>query len=223
PNRNLPIGLIGSLGLCTIFYLLVAYAAVGAVGAQPGGVLSQSKEPLAFVLRQLGYPGIGNAVALAAILALPSVILMMIFGQTRILFTMARDGLMPKAFTAVHERFHTPHVVTIVTGIVVALFSAVFPVSMLADISNTGTLFAFFVVAIGVMVLRVKQPNRPRPFKTPMIWVVGPLAVVGCALLFASLDFGVTIKYFLIWTAIGLVAYFGFARRHSIVGQQQQK
>ncbi len=223
PNRNLPIGLIGSLGLCTIFYRFVAYAAVGAVGAQPGGALSQSKEPLAFVLRELGYPRIGDLVGIAAIIALPSVILMMIFGQTRILFTMARDGLMPKAFASVHPRFHTPHVVTIVTGLLVALFAAMFPVAELADISNTGTLFAFFVVAIGVMILRVQQPERKRPFRAPMIWVIGPLAVVGCAVLFASLDWAKTIKYFCIWTVIGLVVYFAFARRNSVVGQAEQK
>lgn len=223
PNVNLPIGLIGSLFICTVFYLLVAYAAVGAVGAQPNGALSQSKEPLAFILRELGYPMVGHLVAGAAIVALPSVILMMIYGQTRILFTMARDGLMPKAFTAVHERFHTPHVVTIVTGVFVSLFAAMFPVSMLADISNSGTLFAFFIVAIGVMVLRVTQPNRPRSFRTPLIWVVGPLAVAGCALLFVSLGWNPTIKYFTIWAVIGLVIYFAFARKNSVMGKLEQK
>lgn len=223
PNVNLPIGLIGSLGICTVFYLLVAYAAVGAVGAQPNGALSQSKEPLAFILRELGYPLVGDMVGIAAILALPSVILMMIFGQTRILFTMARDGLMPKAFTAVHERYHTPHIVTIVTGVFVSLFAAMFPVSMLADISNSGTLFAFFIVALGVMILRVTQPNRPRPFKTPFIWVVGPAALAGCALLFVSLGWNPTIKYFTIWAVIGLVVYFAFARRNSVMGQAEQK
>lgn len=223
PNKNLPIGLIGSLAICTLFYLLVAYAAIGAVGAQPGGALSQSKEPLAFILRELGFPKIGDMVGWAAILALPSVILMMIYGQTRILFTMARDGLMPKAFTAVHEKYHTPHVVTMITGIFVAVFAALFPVSVLADISNSGTLFAFFVVAIGVMILRVTQPNRPRPFKTPFIWVVGPAAVAGCALLFVSLGWDPTIKYFLIWAAIGLVTYFLFARKNSVLGKAEQK
>jgi len=101
PQRNIPIGLIGSLLICTVFYLLVAYAAVGAMGAQPGGALSQSREPLAFILRELGYPAIGNAVALAAVLALPSVVLMMIYGQTRILFNMARDGLVPPVLAKV--------------------------------------------------------------------------------------------------------------------------
>ncbi len=220
PNRNIPIGLIGSLAICTIFYLLVAYAAVGAVGAQPGGELSQSKEPLAFVLRQIGWPVVGNWVAAAAIIALPSVILMMIFGQTRILFTMSRDGLMPEAFSRVHPRYHTPHIVTLITGIAVSLFAAVFPVDVLADISNSGTLFAFFVVAGGVMVLRKVQPGRARPFRTPMIWLVGPAAMIGCVILFLSLGWNPTIKYFTIWSAIGLVTYFLFGKKYSHLAQK---
>ena len=215
PNRNIPIGLIGSLAVCTIFYLLVAYAAVGAVGAQPGGDLSQSKEPLAFVLREIGWPRVGDLVAGAAILALPSVVLMMMFGQTRILFTMSRDGLMPAAFSKVHPKYHTPHVVTWITGIFVAFFAALFPVGILADISNAGTLFAFFMVAAGVMILRRTDPKRLRPFRTPLIWIVGPLAMAGCVLLFFSLGWNPTIKFFCIWGVLGLITYFLYARKRS--------
>lgn len=215
PNRNIPIGLIGSLGICTIFYLLVAYGAVGAAGAQPGGELSMSKEPLAYILRAIGHPLIGDMVGWAAIIALPSVVLMMIFGQTRILFTMARDGLLPEGLSKVHPKFHTPHVVTWITGVAVSLFAAMFPVDILADISNAGTLFAFFTVAIGVMVLRRTEPNRPRPFRTPLVWLVGPLALAGCVLLFFSLGWNPTIKFFCIWGVIGLVVYFLYARRRS--------
>lgn len=214
PNRNIPIGLIGSLMICTVFYLLVAYTAVGAMGAQPGGPLSQSKEPLAFVLREIGWPKVGSAVAIAAIVALPSVVLMMIFGQTRILFTMARDGLLPDKLASVHPKYKTPHVVTWITGIAVSLFAAMFPVGMLADISNSGTLFAFFMVAAGVMILRKADPDRIRPFRTPLIWIVGPLAMGGCVLLFFSLGW-YTIKLFLIWAVIGLVIYALYARRRS--------
>lgn len=220
PNRNIPIGLIGSLVICTIFYLLVAYAATGAVGAQPGGPLSESKEPLAFVLRELGWEQVGNWVAAAAIVALPSVVLMMMFGQTRILFTMSRDGLLPERLSHVHPKYHTPSVVTIVTGVAVALFAAMFPVGMLADISNSGTLFAFFVVALGVMVLRVTEPDHPRVFRTPLVWVVGPLAMAGCALLFVSLG-GYTIRLFFLWAAIGLVLYFAYGHRHSHLARKQ--
>jgi basic amino acid/polyamine antiporter, APA family len=222
PQKNIPIGLIGSLAICTVFYLLVAYAAVGSMGAQPGGALSQSKEPLAFILRELGYPGVGNWVALAAVLALPSVVLMMIYGQTRVLFNMARDGLIPEKFAHVHSKYHTPHVVTLTTGVAVAIFAAIFPVSMLADISNSGTLFAFLVVAIGVMVLRKTQPQRTRHFTTPLIWLVGPAAVAGCLLLFVSLG-TYTIQLFFAWAIVGLIVYFGYSRRNSHVGIAQAK
>ena len=214
PNRNVPIGLIASLAVCTVFYLLVAYAAVGAVGAQPDGPLSQSKEPLAFVLREIGYSQVGNWVAAAAIIALPSVILMMMYGQTRILFVMSRDGLMPEVFSKIHPKFHTPHVVTIITGIAVSLFAAMFPVGALADISNSGTLFAFFIVALGVMVLRRKQPDRFRPFRTPIIWFVGPAAMAGCVLLFFSLGWP-TLRLFLIWAAVGIAVYFLYSMNRS--------
>jgi APA family basic amino acid/polyamine antiporter len=214
PQRNIPIGLIASLVICTVFYLLVAYVAIGAVGAQPGGILSKSKEPLAFVMRHLGFPNVGNWVAYAAVIALPSVILMMMFGQTRVLFTMSRDGLMPKLFSNVHPKFHTPHVVTIITGLFVAGFAACFPVDWLADVSNAGTLFAFLVVALGVMILRKTDPNRPRAFRTPMLGIVGPLAIAGCILLFVSLG-TLTVKLFFGWAAIGLVVYFLYARSRS--------
>ena len=236
PNRNIPIGLIGSLAICTIFYLLVAAGAIGTVGAQPvmgpdGHALGAgslelsaacqglhalvcSKEPLAYVLRELHFGGIGNLLGLAAGLALPSVILMMLYGQTRIFFVMARDGLLPAKLSTVHPKYKTPHVVTIITGVFVALFGAIFPVGQLADISNSGTLAAFLVVAIGVMILRVREPNRPRTFRTPAVWVIGPLAVLGCFVLFFSLSL-YTQTLFACWTALGLVIYYAYGYRKS--------
>src|SRR5436190_1204262 len=223
PNRNIPIGLIGSLAICTVFYLLVAYCAIGSANgvgaAQPGGEFSQAKDPLAWILRSIDHPMAAKLVGGAAILALPSVVLMMIYGQTRILFTMARDGLMPAAFAKVHPTFHTPHVVTLITGGVCALFAAMFPVGVLADISNAGTLFAFFMVALGVVLLRKSDPDRPRPFRTPMVWFVGPAAMAGCVLLFFSLGWNPTIKFFCIWAVLGLIVYFAFSRRSSHLGR----
>jgi APA family basic amino acid/polyamine antiporter len=127
---------------------------------------------------------------------------------------MARDGLMPEPFSRVHPRFFTPHVVTITTGIAVALFAAMFPVGILADISNSGTLFAFFVVAAGVMILRRTEPLRHRPFRTPMIWAVGPLGMIGCVILFISLGW-YTVSLFLLWAVIGLVVYTAYGYRRS--------
>ncbi len=242
PQRNMPIGLIGSLGICTIFYLLVAAGVIGTVGAQPvfgaGGealdpgstALAQqcaaigdqavtcSKEALAWTLREIGWPQIGNLIGLAAGLALPSVILMMMFGQTRIFFVMSRDGLLPAAFSKIHPKFNTPHVITVITGIAVALFAAFFPVGQLANISNSGTLFAFAAVSFAVMVLRRTEPNRHRPFRTPLLYVTAPISIVGCIYLFISLD--ERSKFlFAIWAVIGLFVYFTYSRSRSHVGR----
>ena len=242
PQRNMPIGLIGSLGICTIFYILVAAGVIGTVGAQPvldasGAGLRPgspelvaacevagetqvvcSKEALAWTLREIGWPQIGNLLGLAAGLALPSVILMMMFGQTRIFFVMSRDGLLPAVLSKVHPKFHTPHVITIITGVFVAAFAALFPVGVLADISNSGTLFAFAMVAIAVMVLRKTDPDRKRPFRTPAVMIVAPLAAVGCVYLFFSLSTETKLM-FVAWAAIGLVVYFLYGYRKSHVGR----
>ena len=146
-------------------------ALMGAGAAQP---LVCSKEALVHVLETIGWPALGRLVGLAAVLALPSVVLMMMFGQTRVFFTMARDGLLPDKLASVHPRYRTPHVVTIVTGIGATIAAAVLPVGKLADYSNSGTLFAFLMVAIAVMVLRKTDPGRRRPFRTPGVWVIAP-------------------------------------------------
>ena len=246
PQRNVPIGLIGSLGICTIFYMLVAAGVIGSpLGAQPvygpnGEILAPgstalaaqcsalvgavnepvacSKEALAHVMRALGYPNIGNLVGLAAFLALPSVILMMLFGQTRIFFVMARDGLLPEKLASIHPKWKTPHVVTAITGVAVAFFAAFLPVGKLADISNSGTLFAFFMVAIAVMILRRTDPGRKRPFRTPAIWVIGPLAIVGTLGLYFSLPTDAMLVL-PAWGGLGLIFYFLYGYRKSHVGR----
>ncbi|GAA0757957.1 amino acid permease [Actinomadura yumaensis] len=243
PQRNVPIGLIGSLAFCTVFYLLVALGAAGAIGAQPvlgaagqavqpgspafvaacalpanAEALVCSNEALAHVLRVIGHPQVGNALGTAALLALPSVILMMIYGQTRIFFVMARDGLLPEGLTKMHKRFKTPYVVTLFTGVAVAIAAALFPVGQLADISNSGTLFAFFMVSIAVLILRRTDPNRNRPFKTPLVWIIAPLSAAGCAFLFWNLPHDA--KMVLpIWGAVGLVIYFAYGFRKSHVAR----
>ncbi|MFM6853089.1 MAG: amino acid permease [Sphingopyxis sp.] len=246
PQRNVPIGLIGSLAICTIFYLLVAAGAIGAIGAQPvtgvaGEVLSPgstaladrcaailasgaveplacSKEALAHVLKTIGWEKLGGIIGLAAGLALPSVILMMLFGQTRIFFVMARDGLLPEKLATIHPKWKTPHIVTVITGVVVAIAAAFFPVGRLADISNSGTLFAFFMVSIAVLALRIKDPARHRPFKTPFVWIVAPLSILGCAGLYLLLPFEA--KMVLpVWGSLGLAIYFLYSRSRSHVGR----
>jgi APA family basic amino acid/polyamine antiporter len=133
----------------------------------------------------------------------------MMYGQTRVFFVMARDGLLPKGLSAVHTKFKTPWVITIVTGVVVAIAAAFLPVGSLADYSNAGTLFAFAMVSIGVMVLRFTDKDRPRPFKTPALFIIAPLSIAGCALLFFSLGAESKMVFFG-WTALGLVLYFAY-------------
>jgi APA family basic amino acid/polyamine antiporter len=246
PQRNVPIGLIGSLLICTIFYLLVAAGAIGAIGAQPvaglhgevlapgsselaarcaqivaGGTtepLACSHEALAHVLRVVGWSKFGNMMGLAAFLALPSVVLMMMFGQTRVFFVMARDGLLPEKLASVHPKFKTPHIVTAFTGIVVTLAAAFLPVGKLADYSNSGTLFAFAMVAVSVLVLRRTDAGRRRPFRTPAVWLVAPLAIVGCVGLYLYLPL-VAILVLPGWGIIGLIVYFAYSRGRSHVGR----
>ena len=246
PQRNVPIGLIGSLLICTLFYLLVASGAIGAIGAQPvtgadGTVLAPgtaeiagrcaaitasgvveplvcSKEALVHVLQVIGHPIFGWMVGLAAVLALPSVVLMMMYGQTRIFFTMARDGLLPSKLASVHPKFRTPHIVTFVTGIAAATAAAFLPVGKLADYSNSGTLFAFLMVAVSVMTLRKTDPTRKRPFRTPFVWIVAPLAIIGCLALYASLPL-TAILVLPVWGLVGLVVYFFYSRSRSYVGR----
>lgn len=243
PQRNMPIGLVGSLAICTVFYLLVASGVIGSVGAQPlldaagkgiepgnatgmaaacanvaNDAVVCSKEALAWTMRSIGWTQIGNLIGLAAGLALPSVILMMMFGQTRIFFVMSRDGLLPERLSRIHPKYKTPHVVTVITGIAVALFAALFPVGALADISNSGTLFAFAMVAFAVLILRKTDPTRHRPFRTPGVAIVAPLAILGCIYLFFSLS-GYTLALFAGWAVIGLVVYFAYSRHHSHLGR----
>jgi APA family basic amino acid/polyamine antiporter len=245
PQRNVPIGLIASLTICTLFYLAVSAGAIGTLGAQPvygvnGEILAPgssamadrcaslvamgqeplvcSREALAHVLRAIGHPALGNLIGIAAFVALPSVILIMLFGQTRIFFVMARDGLLPKKLASIHPKWKTPHIVTMITGVAVAIFAAFLPVGKLADISNSGTLFAFFMVAIAVLVLRIKDPTRHRPFRTPMIWVVAPLAMLGTLSLYLNLP--TDAKLVLpAWGAIGIVVYYLYGYRRSNVAR----
>ena len=246
PQRNVPIGLIGSLVICTVFYLLVAAGVIGAANAQPvrgplGEVLAPgsielanqcaaitakglaepvacSKEALAYVLKSIGWQKLGGIIGLAAGLALPSVVLMMLYGQTRIFFVMARDGLLPEKLATIHPRWKTPHIVTAITGVFVAVAAAFLPVGKLADVSNSGTLFAFLMVAVAVLVMRRTAPERHRPFKTPAVMIVAPLAIAGCLALYLLLPFDA--KMVLpIWGGIGLIFYFLYGYHRSHVGR----
>jgi APA family basic amino acid/polyamine antiporter len=211
PRRDLPLGILGSLLVCTLIYMIVAAVSVGAL---PFETVMHSDEPLAFLVRALGHGTAGDLIAAGAIITLPTVIMVMIYGQTRIFFAMARDGLLPPVFARVHGKRGTPHVVTLVTGAVITVMAGVFPIEDITELSNAGTLLAFIVVSMAVLILRGTQPDRPRPFRCPAPLLVCGLAILGCLVLFANLA-ATTIIRFGVWVVIGLVVYYLYSGRRS--------
>jgi len=216
PGRDLTIGIVGSMLACTLIYMAVAVAAVGAL---PFTQLAHSAEPLALVLRSLGRPFAGHLIALAAVIALPSVILVMMYGQSRIFFTMARDGLLPRGLATLSPRTGAPVRITVLTGLSIALVAGLFRLDEIAELANAGTLLAFIAVAACMMVLRRTAPEAKRLFRCPAPFVVGTLAVLGCLYLLWSLP-QATLLRFLGWNAIGLVVYLAYGRRHGLAAQR---
>ena len=213
PERDLIIGIIGSMLVCTALYIVIA---ASALGAMPYAAFARSAEPLALILRSLHAPGAARIIAAAAVIALPTVILAFMYGQSRIFFVMARDGLLPRALSRVSARTHTPVAMTLFTAVVIAASAGLFELGELASVANSGTLAAFTAVSICMLALRVREPGRPRVFRTPLAWLVGPLAVCGCIYLFFSLA-RLTQVAFLIWNAAGVVIYLAYGRRKSLL------
>ena len=217
PSRDLPIGIIGSLAVCAVLYVVVSAIMTGIVPYQKFlGV----DHPVSLALQYAGENWIAGFVDLGAILGMTTVILVMAFGQTRIIFAMSRDGLLPKRLSTVHPRFHTPFFATWLVGIVFGLIAAVIPLNILAELINIGTLAAFTMVSIAVVVLRKKRPDLPRAFRCPGVPYVPALAVILCVGLMTFLSW-VTWVAFTIWLVIGLVIYFGYARRRSLLHPTQ--
>ena len=216
PSRNLSIGIIGSMVGCTLIYVLVALAAVGAMNYT---VFGQSAEPLALILRELGHGPAAAAIGVAAVIALPTVLLAFFYGQSRIFFVMSRDGLLPRSLSKVNAKTGTPVVITVFTAILVAALAGVARLDEIAALANAGTLVAFIAVSVCLLVLRKREPGRARGFRTPLAWVVAPLAIAGCAYLFWSLPQR-TQLYFLAWNVLGFVLYVAYARRNSLLGRR---
>ena len=212
PERDLAIGIIGSMVACTVIYLVVAAAAVGAIGFTR---FADSTEPLALILRELGQPLIATVVAAAAAIALPTVLLAFLYGQSRIFLVMARDGFLPQSLATIDRR-GTPARITIVTAVFVAIIAGLVPLDVIASLANAGTLCAFIAVAACVLVLRRRDPGARRPFRTPLAWVIAPAAILGCIYLFTSLQ-EVTQAAFFIWNGAGLLLYFIYGRARSQV------
>jgi APA family basic amino acid/polyamine antiporter len=213
PQRNMPIGMIGSLVVCTLVYVVVALVLTGMVRWDKLG----TAEPLATAFSELGMNWTAGVISFGALFATTSVLLVFQLGQPRIFFSMARDGLLPGWAARVHHRYFTPHITTLVTGVVVAAFAGLANINEVVELCNIGTLFAFVMVAAGVLILRRMDPSRARPFRVPLYpWV--PLAAIGtCGYLMLQLPW-VTWRRFLLWLAAGLVIYFAYGRQRSRVG-----
>ena len=215
PGRDLTIGIIGSMVICIIIYMAVAAAAIGAVLPS---VFAKSAAPLVLVLDTLKEPLTARLVAGAAVVALPTVILAFMYGQSRIFFVMARDGLLPRSLSKVSARTGSPTTMTVITAVIAGAIAGLLPLGQIAALANAGTLCAFIAVAVCMMVLRRREPDRKRVFRTPVWWLVGPLGVIGCLYLFTSLP-SITIMLFFAWNALGSVLYLLFARRSSLLAK----
>jgi APA family basic amino acid/polyamine antiporter len=213
PKRDLKIGIVGSMVVCTLLYMAVAAAAIGGARTEE---LAASTEPLAMVMRTLGHPVAATLIAGAAVVALPTVIMAFMYGQSRIFFVMARDGLLPQRLSAVNPRFGTPVLMTMITGIIVAAIAAFLPLQRIAEVANAGTLTAFIAVSVCMIVMQMRVPDHERIFGPVSSWVIGLLAIGGCAYLFFSLP-SKTIYFFFIWNAAGLLVYLLWARRKSVL------
>ncbi|HEU0099505.1 MAG TPA: amino acid permease [Allosphingosinicella sp.] len=211
PGRDLAIGIVGSMVACVIIYMAVAGAAIGAIAFTR---FADSPEPLALILRELGRPWVARYLAASAVIALPTVILAFFYGQSRIFFVMARDGLLPRSLAKVSGR-GSPVRITLFTAIIVAALAGVIPLAELAALANAGTLTAFIAVCLCMLIMRVRAPEASRRFRTPLPWVVGIFGILGCLYLLYSLPWA-TQRYFLIAHVVGLVLYFAYGARRSV-------
>jgi basic amino acid/polyamine antiporter, APA family len=216
PGRDVPIGIICSLLVCTVLYVIVAALLTGLV---PFGQLN-TPEPMAYALDAVGYKLGSSIVAVGAVAGITSVLMINMYGLSRVVFAISRDGFLPSWISKVHPRYGTPHIITLIAAVVGALVAGFVPVQVLAELVNIGTLFTFVLAAVGVLVLRRRQPHATRPFRIPAVGLVAPLAIALCLVLMFSLPFETWLR-FIVWSAIGLVIYFGYSCRHSTPNKEE--
>lgn len=210
PDRDLPIGILGSLGVCAVLYFFVALVLTGIV---PYSDLN-TPEPVAYALRVIGYP-IGSAiVAVGAICGITTVLLVLLYGQARIFFALSRDGMIPAGICKIHKLYRTPYLVTIGGCILVSIIAGFAPIHLIAEMANIGTLSAFFIAGFGVLYLRITRPEVPRGFKCPAIYFISPMAMICCGYLMYNLPIHTWIR-FVVWCVIGCIVYFGYSYKHS--------
>jgi len=215
PQRDMPIGIIGSLAICTLLYCLAGYVMTGVVNYKQLNV----PDPVAVAIDAMNKKWLSGPVKLGAIAGLSSVILVMLLSQPRIFYSMSRDGLLPKAVSVIHPRFRTPWITTIITGVIVMIAAATIPIHIAGELTSIGTLFAFAVVSAGVLYLRITQPDVERPFKAPFIWFTGPMGVISSLVLMLTLPLDTWIRL-VVWMIIGLVIYFVYGKYHSVLGNR---
>jgi APA family basic amino acid/polyamine antiporter len=215
PKRDLPIGIISSLIICTILYIVVAAVLTGIV---PVGTVANNQgflsAPVAYALNYINQGWASGIISIGAIMGITSVLLVMLMGQPRVFFAMSRDNLLPEKISVVHPKFGTPYITTIITGGVVAIIALMVPIGTAAELTNIGTLFAFVIVSASILVLRKKEPDAARPFRTPWVHVIAPLGVVSSLYLMYSLPVLTWIR-FLLWLDIGMLIYYFYGRSHS--------
>ncbi|MGH9643593.1 MAG: APC family permease, partial [Terriglobales bacterium] len=219
PQRDMPIGMLGSLAICSVLYILMSGVMTGLVpykelnDAAPVAVALESHPQLFWL---------SSWVTWGALFGLTSVIISTIIPQARIWLTMAQDGLLPKFFGAVHPKFRTPHIATLITGVLAATFAGLLPIGILGELVAIGTLIAFIVVCLGVLVLRYTRPDLDRPFRVPAVWLTSLMGVLFCAVMAASLPTATWVRLVL-WSALGVCMYFAYGYRNSRLRKSESK
>jgi len=215
PQRTMPIGIIGSLVICTLLFGLFSFVMTGLANYTE---FKNSAAPVAIAIEKTPYFWLSQVIIMAIIIGYTSVILVDLLGQSRVFFSMSRDGLLPKLFSQVHPQFRTPYKGNMLLCVFISLFAGLVPINVVGEMTSIGTLLAFVLVCIGIIVLRKREPNLPRPFKTPWVPVVPFLGIVTCVVMMVSLPLGTWIRLF-VWLAIGLAVYFFYGKKNSIAGK----